>query len=140
MFDRVNHAARGRDGGQDGAQGKITLDDGTVMRPKGWQHVPAGRRLVLQAPGGGGFGRPGERSDEAQSHRPVPSREHDRVSERPVQNVRHRVCVGDDRPNVRTEVTIERQPRIAGSTSTRRIISSCRDIKIGRALIIRTGP
>ena len=65
MFDRVNHAARGRDGGRDGAPGVVALDDGTVMRPKGWQHVPAGRRLILQAPGGGGFGSPGERSDEA---------------------------------------------------------------------------
>ena len=65
MFDRVNHAAKGRDGGRDGAQGVVSLDDGTVMRPKGWQHVAAGRRLILQAPGGGGFGRPGERSDAA---------------------------------------------------------------------------
>jgi N-methylhydantoinase B len=65
MFDRVNHAAKGRDGGRDGAAGVVTLDDGTVMRPKGWQHVPAGRRLILKAPGGGGFGPPAQRSDEA---------------------------------------------------------------------------
>jgi len=43
----------------------VALDDGTLMRPKGWQHVPAGRRLILQAPGGGGFGPPTERGDEA---------------------------------------------------------------------------
>jgi N-methylhydantoinase B len=65
MFDRVNHPAKGRDGGADGAAGVVALDDGTVMRPKGWQHVPAGRRLILKAPGGGGFGPPGERSAEA---------------------------------------------------------------------------
>jgi N-methylhydantoinase B len=65
MFDRVNHPAKGRDGGSDGAAGVVALDDGTIMRPKGWQHVPAGRRLILKAPGGGGFGPPGERSAEA---------------------------------------------------------------------------
>ena len=56
MFDRMNHPAKGRDGGEAGAAGKATLDDGTVLEPKGWQHVPAGRRLVLHLPGGGGFG------------------------------------------------------------------------------------
>ncbi|GKW48743.1 hydantoinase B/oxoprolinase family protein [Halomonas sp. NCCP-2165] len=61
MFDRVNAAPRGRDGGADGAPGKVSLDDGTKLRPKGWQHVPAGRRLVLELPGGGGYGDPGER-------------------------------------------------------------------------------
>jgi N-methylhydantoinase B len=62
MFDRVNHAARGRNGGKDGVAGVVRLDDGTKMRPKGWQHVPAGRRLVMELPGGGGYGDPTERS------------------------------------------------------------------------------
>ena len=62
MFDRVNHPAKGRDGGHDGAAGIVALDDGTQLRPKGWQHVPAGRRLVLHLPGGGGFGDPAKRS------------------------------------------------------------------------------
>lgn len=65
MFDRTKNQPRGRNGGQDGAPGTVRLDDGTVMRPKGWQHVPAGRRLVLELPGGGGFGPPEERSDES---------------------------------------------------------------------------
>ena len=65
MFDRVNHPARGRDGGEQGAAGVVELDDGTKMRPKGWQHVPADRKLVLKAPGGGGFGPVSERSEEA---------------------------------------------------------------------------
>lgn len=64
MFDRVHHAAKGREGGRDGAKGAVELDDGTVMRPKGWQHVPAGRRLILKAPGGGGFGDPADRRAE----------------------------------------------------------------------------
>lgn len=67
MFDRVNHPARGRDGGEDGAPGVVELDDGTKLRPKGWQHVPAGRRLILKAPGGGGFGPAAERSEYAQA-------------------------------------------------------------------------
>ena len=61
MFDRVNHAARGRNGGGDGVAGVVKLDDGTRMRPKGWQHVPAGRRLILELPGGGGYGDPARR-------------------------------------------------------------------------------
>lgn len=62
MFDRVNHPAKGRDGGGPGAAGRVALDDGTVLKPKGWQHVPAGRRLILNLPGGGGFGDPAKRS------------------------------------------------------------------------------
>jgi N-methylhydantoinase B len=61
MFDRVNHAAKGRDGGGSGAPGRVMLDDGTRLNPKGWQHVPAGRRLMLHVPGGGGYGDPRRR-------------------------------------------------------------------------------
>ena len=67
MFDRVRHAPRGRDGGRDGVAGAVRLDDGTPMRPKGWQHVPAGRRLVLELPGGGGYGDPDTRTTEARA-------------------------------------------------------------------------
>jgi N-methylhydantoinase B len=67
MFDRVSHPAKGRNGGQNGAAGSITLDDGTVMQPKGWQHVPEGRRLILQLPGGGGFGDPAKRQQDART-------------------------------------------------------------------------
>lgn len=67
MFDRVNHAPRGRNGGKDGAAGVVRLDDGTMMRPKGWQHVPAGRRLILELPGGGGYGDPAGRDAHARA-------------------------------------------------------------------------
>ncbi|WP_026621508.1 N-methylhydantoinase B (plasmid) [Ensifer sp. WSM1721] len=67
MFDRISTPARGRAGGGDGAPGSARLDDGTRLRPKGWQHVPAGRRLMLELPGGGGFGDPAERSREARA-------------------------------------------------------------------------
>ena len=68
MFDRVHHPAAGRDGGGAGATGVVELDDGTRLRQKGWQHVPAGRTLVLKAPGGGGFGPPDERCPDAISN------------------------------------------------------------------------
>ncbi|RKF16161.1 hydantoinase B/oxoprolinase family protein [Roseovarius spongiae] len=67
MFDRITAPARGRDGGGDGQAGAVTLDDGTRMKPKGWQFVPAGRRLILAAPGGGGYGDPAKRSKEARA-------------------------------------------------------------------------
>ena len=67
MFDRIGHAAKGRNGGQSGAPGVVALDDGTALKPKGWQHVPAGRRLVLQLPGGGGYGEPEKRSPDARA-------------------------------------------------------------------------
>lgn len=65
MFDRVNHPAKGRDGGGTGAAGIVALDDGTRLNPKGWQHVPAGRRLMLSLPGGGGYGDPAARDASA---------------------------------------------------------------------------
>lgn len=65
MFDRISHPAKGREGGGDGAPGVVALDDGTKLKPKGWQHVPAGRRLILKMPGGGGYGDPGRRSSDA---------------------------------------------------------------------------
>ena len=56
MFDRVNHPARGRHGGQDGAPTVIHQDDGVAMQGKGKQFVAHGRRVVLSFPGGAGYG------------------------------------------------------------------------------------
>ena len=56
---------RGRDGGETARRASVALDDGTVLQPKGWQHVPAGRRLVLQLPGGGGYRRSARTKSEA---------------------------------------------------------------------------
>lgn len=67
MFDRIGTPAAGRDGGEPGKPGKAILDDGTLLRPKGWQYVPSGRRLVLHLPGGGGFGDPEKRSEAAKA-------------------------------------------------------------------------
>lgn len=65
MFDRVDNPARGRQGGHDGQPGAVYLDDGTPFPTKGKQTVPAGRRLILELPGGGGFGDPSDRDAEA---------------------------------------------------------------------------
>ncbi|MCB0989487.1 MAG: hydantoinase B/oxoprolinase family protein [Acidimicrobiales bacterium] len=61
MFDRVDHPARGRHGGGNGAPGRVYLDDGSPFRSKGKQLIPAERRVVLELPGGGGFGDPAQR-------------------------------------------------------------------------------
>ncbi|MCZ6796935.1 MAG: hydantoinase B/oxoprolinase family protein [Gammaproteobacteria bacterium] len=58
MFDRCDNPARGRDGGLSGSAGRVSLDDGTAMQSKGKQWIPDGRRLVLNLPGGGGYGDP----------------------------------------------------------------------------------
>lgn len=56
MFDRVDHPARGRQGGGDGAPTTIARSDGTAMRGKGKQFVPQGQRVLLAFPGGAGYG------------------------------------------------------------------------------------
>jgi N-methylhydantoinase B/oxoprolinase/acetone carboxylase alpha subunit len=65
MYDRVKHPARGRNGGEAGAPGRIMLDDGTPLKSMGLQTVPAQRRLRLDLPGGGGIGNPRGRDAEA---------------------------------------------------------------------------
>ncbi|MGI4950664.1 MAG: hydantoinase B/oxoprolinase family protein [Janthinobacterium lividum] len=61
IFDRVAHAPKGREGGNDGAPGKVYLKSGQTLRTKGYQIIPAGDRLVLELPGGGGMGPAAER-------------------------------------------------------------------------------
>ena len=63
-FDRIDHPARGRDGGRDGAAGYVGLKSGQKFRGKGFQQVPPGDRLVVLTPGGGGIGAPDERAAE----------------------------------------------------------------------------
>lgn len=44
-----------------GAAGRVALASGAALRSKGQQTIPAGDRLVLDMPGGGGFGEPHQR-------------------------------------------------------------------------------
>ncbi len=60
-YERVDFAARGRHGGGDGAKGNVTLDDGTVVNSKGRSVISGDRRLIVEFPGGGGWGDPSER-------------------------------------------------------------------------------
>lgn len=66
IFDRVANPPKGRDGGGTGAGGWVGLNDpnGTVLRTKGFQIIPKGRRLLLKLPGGGGMGDPKARDPE----------------------------------------------------------------------------
>ncbi len=61
MFDRVNHPARGRRGGLNGAPTTIARSDGEPMRGKGKQFVPHGEKVMLAFPGGAGYGEPKNR-------------------------------------------------------------------------------
>jgi N-methylhydantoinase B len=65
IFDRVAHAPKGRAGGADGAAGAVRLKSGAKLRTKGYQVIPDGDRLILELPGGGGFGDPAARDPAA---------------------------------------------------------------------------
>ena len=60
-YERVKFPARGRHGGKNGMTGRLAFDDGTVLPAKGNTIVPAGRRLIIEFPGGGGLGDPDRR-------------------------------------------------------------------------------
>lgn len=62
MFDRGDHPARGRRGGENGANTTIARSDGAAMQVKGKQFVPHGQRVIMAFPGGAGYGNPQERA------------------------------------------------------------------------------
>jgi N-methylhydantoinase B len=63
--ERVRFAAAGRHGGQDGAKGRIRIgENGPDLPSKGEFRVPHDTPLILETPGGGGFGPPSKRSAE----------------------------------------------------------------------------
>jgi N-methylhydantoinase B len=64
-FDRIHNPAQGREGGNPGRKGKAYLGSGPQLKDKGNHVVPSGDSLVVELPGGGGFGRPQARSNEA---------------------------------------------------------------------------
>lgn len=57
-FDRIKFAAQGRDGGAPGVKGVARLGSGQALPDKGIHVVPKGDSLVVELPGGGGFGEP----------------------------------------------------------------------------------
>lgn len=64
--ERVLNPAKGRHGGMAGAAGRIRIGhEGADLPGKGEVRVSAGKTLVFETPGGGGFGPPQERSDAA---------------------------------------------------------------------------
>jgi N-methylhydantoinase B len=64
-YDRVLFPPRGRDGGLPGAAGRVRLESGKLLKSKGYQVVPAGDRLIVDMPGGGGYGNPLDRDRDA---------------------------------------------------------------------------
>ena len=58
MFDRVHNPPRGRGGGGNGQTGNIYLASGSELKAKGTQAIPSGDRLMMEMPGGAGFGDP----------------------------------------------------------------------------------
>jgi N-methylhydantoinase B len=59
--DRIDHPPRGRDGGQSGMAGQVTLESGRKLRGMGQQTVPKSEKLIISMPGGGGLGNPRRR-------------------------------------------------------------------------------
>ncbi|MBP0466469.1 hydantoinase B/oxoprolinase family protein [Roseomonas sp. PWR1] len=57
-FERGVYPARGRSGGGAGATGRLSLGSGGALAIKGLQIIPAGDRLIVEMPGGGGYGDP----------------------------------------------------------------------------------
>ena len=57
-FDRVHNPPRGRAGGGDGKTGKLFLASGATLKGKGTQAIPSGDKLMLEMPGGAGYGDP----------------------------------------------------------------------------------
>ena len=68
--ERIRFPARGRNGGSDGAAGRITLESGAVLPGKGDHVIPGGDCLVFETPGGAGYGPPASREPRA-VHRDV---------------------------------------------------------------------
>ncbi len=61
MYDRTKRPALGLQGGQPGSPGRVSLSDGTRPHPKSHYSLQPGQRVILELPGGGGFGDPARR-------------------------------------------------------------------------------
>jgi N-methylhydantoinase B len=63
-FDRIHNAARGREGGLPGRKGLARMGSGKLLPDKGVHVIPTGDSLIVELPGGGGFGDPKKRAGE----------------------------------------------------------------------------
>jgi N-methylhydantoinase B len=61
-FDRIRHPAQGREGGKEGRKGLARLGSGAILPGKGIHVIPSNDSLVLELPGGAGFGLPKQRA------------------------------------------------------------------------------
>jgi N-methylhydantoinase B len=66
-FDRIAHPARGRAGGAPGAPGELRLRSGAVLAGKGAHQIAPDDRLIVRTPGGGGYGPPAGRAEQARA-------------------------------------------------------------------------
>jgi N-methylhydantoinase B len=60
-FDRIHNPAQGREGGLPGCRGVARKGSAKDLLDKGVHIIPPGDSLVLELPGGGGFGMPDKR-------------------------------------------------------------------------------
>ena len=63
-FDRIHNPAQGRDGGKPGAKGFARMGSGKPIPDKGIHVIATGDSLIVELPGGGGFGEPRTRAPE----------------------------------------------------------------------------
>jgi len=68
MFDRVDHPALGRHGGEPGGTTVVARSDGEPMQGKGKQFIPHGVRVEMAFPGGGGYGQASKRDKASIEH------------------------------------------------------------------------
>ena len=64
LGDRLRHPAPGMDGGGEGGAGGFSICGESMPQPKLLHVVPPGGEVILDLPGGGGYGPPAERDEE----------------------------------------------------------------------------
>ena len=62
-FDRITFPPRGAAGGAAGHAGSLTTSEGRTLEGKGFQQLAGSERLIVETPGGGGWGDPAARPE-----------------------------------------------------------------------------
>ena len=63
-FERTREGPNGREGGERGSKGSVTISDGRIVKDKGNYMIKANDTVCLRTPGGGGFGKFNQRKNE----------------------------------------------------------------------------